>query len=135
MIGKSLNERFALGQLDGGRAALVLERALATMAKPLVEVRARGPKMVACLVVDADKLAVRLCRDLGFDLKRGATAVFGLDGADAARLFTDLSEAQRAWLAEPCGPRETKVLLVARGLALLTLTAEDGKVSVRSAAS
>jgi hypothetical protein len=132
MIGKSLRERFELGRLDDARAQAVLERALAATAKPLVEVRAESAEMIACLVVDADKRAVRLCRDLGFELRLGATTVFGLRGADAATLFPALEEPERAWLREPCGPRETKVLLVAGGIALLSLTLEDGKVTVRA---
>lgn len=130
MIGKPLSQRYELGGLEPDKAAAVLEAQLATHAKPLVEVRAQDAKMVACLVVQADKLAARLCRDLGFEIRPGGTAVFGLLGADAARLFSPLSEAQRAWLAEPSGARETKVVLVAGGIALLSLVAEGGKVAI-----
>jgi hypothetical protein len=86
--------------------------------------------MIACLVVRADKLALRLCRDLGFDMRPGGTAVFGLLGPDAARLFPRLAEQQRKWLETPCRPRETKVLLVAGGVALLSLETSEGKVEI-----
>jgi len=88
--------------------------------------------MVACVFVRADDVALRLCRQLGLRMKRGATAVFGLLGPDAARLFDSLDEHQRAWLAVPCGPRETKVLLVARGLAVLSIETADRKVAMRA---
>ncbi len=132
MIGKSLNERFELGPLDGARATSILEAQLATQARALVEVRAQDAKMIACLVVDADKRAVRLCRELGFDMRPDGTAVFGLLGADAARLFPRLTDDQRTWLEQPCGARETKVLLVAGGIALLSLVTQDGRVSVNA---
>lgn len=131
MIGKSLRERWELGQIDPDEAALVLKEQLASHARPLVEVRAQDPRMIACLVVRADKAALRVCRGLGFEMKPNASAVFGLLGADAARLFTQLSDRERAWLETACGPRETKVLLVAQGgLALLSLETSDGKLTV-----
>ena len=86
--------------------------------------------MVACLFVRADKLGVRVCKDLGFDLRPGATAVFGLLGEDAARLFPDLPAHERAWLATPCSARETKVLLIAGGRAMLSLQAHEGRVTI-----
>ena len=130
MIGKPLSERYELGRLDPAKAGAILEEILPTQAKPLVEVRAQDAKMVACLVVRADKLALQLCRDLGFDMRPDGTAVFGLLGADAAKLFVRLPDHQRKWLATPCGPRETKVLLVAGGIALLSLETHDGKVAI-----
>jgi len=130
MIGKSLSERHTLSALPPERAVAVLTSMLASQARHLVEVRAQDAGMVACLVVRADKLSVRVCRDLGFRLKLGATAVFGLQGTDAATLFPALPEAQRTWLETPCGPRETKVLLIAGGTALLSLETADGKVAI-----
>ncbi len=133
MIGKSLNERHKLGALSAKIAIARLQEVLATQAKPLVEVRAQDARMIACLVVEADKLAVRTCRSMGFDLKPGATAVFGLIGADVARFFDELTEAQRAWLETPCGARETKVLLVAGGIGLLSVESNDGEVAIHAA--
>lgn len=133
MIGKPLRDRFSLGPLDDARAVDVLRELLASHGRPLVEVRSKDARMIACVVVRADKLAVKQCRALGLDVKPGATAVFGLLGADAARLFERLDDAQRSWLETPCGPRETKVLLVAGGLALLSIRTEGGKVEVSAA--
>jgi hypothetical protein len=130
MIGKSLSQRHTLGALASDRAIAVLTSMLAAQAKNLVAVRAQDAGMVACLVVRADKLSVRVCRELGFQLKLGATAVFGLQGADAAALFPALPPAQRTWLETPCGARETKVLLIAGGTALLSLETVDGKVTI-----
>lgn len=130
MIGRSLSQRNTLGALAGERAVALLKEALASQAQHLVEVRAQDAGMIACLFVRADKLSVRICRGLGFRLKLGATAVFGVQGADAARLFPELTEEQRTWLETPCGPRETKVLLVAGGTALLSLETADGKVVI-----
>ena len=132
MIGKSLNERFKLAALSAETATATLKELLVSHAKPLVEVRAKDARMIACAFVRAEKPALRLCRSLGLDLEPGATAVFGLLGDDAARLFPDLPERHRAWLAAPCGPRETKVLLVAGGIGLLSLEASDGKVAITS---
>jgi hypothetical protein len=108
-----------------------LNEMLTSQAKPLVQVRAQGPAMIACLVVRADDDTVRFCRSLGFEVKQGGTGVFGLLGEDAARLFVDLSAPQRAWLAIPCGERETKVALIASGIALLSLETVDGKTTIR----
>jgi hypothetical protein len=135
MIGKSLNERHKLGTLSAESAIATLQATLAEQAKPLIEVRAQDARMIACLIVRADKLAVRLCRSMGFDLKQGATAVFGLLGSDVVRFFTDLgiSQHQKSWLEAPCGPRETKVLLVAGGVGLLSIETNEGKVSITAA--
>ena len=69
---------------------------------------------------------------LGFEVKRGGSGVFGLLGDDAAKLLTQLTSAERKWLATPCGPRETKVFLVAGGTALLSLETEGGKVVIKA---
>jgi hypothetical protein len=130
MIGKSLNERYTVGHLQAARAARIMNDVLAAQAHHLVAVRAEDARMIACLVVRADPASVRLCRDLGFAVKRGATGVFGLLGDDAAGLFPQLSEAQRDWLSAGCGPRETKVLLIAGGTALVSLETSAGKVAM-----
>ncbi len=133
MIGKSLSERYTLGMLAPDQAVSLMEGLLASHGKPLVEVRARDPRMVACLVARADDASVRFCRTLGFRLSRGGTGVFGLVGTDAARVFADLPEQQRTWLETPCGPRETKVVLVTDGKrALLSIDTSEGKVSIRA---
>ncbi len=132
MIGKSLNERYGkLLPLAPEDAVARLEEVLAARAKDVVEVRAQDERAIACVVLRADAGAVRLVRDLGLDVKPGGTAVFGLLGPDAAKAFeTTLPQHQREWLARPCGARETKVLLLAGGIALLSIVAEGGKVSV-----
>ncbi len=95
----------------------------------------QDPGMIACLFVEADKAVVRLCRTLGFELKPGGTGVFGLQGDDVARLFAGLlTPTQREAASQPCGPRETKVLLLAGGVALLSVDAEAGRVDVRAIA-
>lgn len=134
MIGKSLNERYgvAMRPLAGAQATAILEEALASLAKPIVEVRAQDARMIAVVVVRADAAAERMCRALGFEVKPGGSGVFGLAGADAAKLFARLGDRERAWLEAPCGARETKVLLVAGGVALLSLETADGKVTVRA---
>ncbi|MBS2014552.1 MAG: hypothetical protein JST00_16820 [Deltaproteobacteria bacterium] len=130
MIGRSLNERFVLGLVPGPRAIALLEEAMATQSRRIVDIRAQGATMIAVLFVNADRQAVKLCRELGMSLAKGATAVMGLEGEDAARLFPSLPEAERSWLREPCGARETKVLLISGGRAPLSLTIADGKVTV-----
>ncbi len=130
MIGRKLSERHARGAIAPERARSLLDQALVAHAASLVQVRAQGPTMVACLVVQADDATVRLCRALGFEGKRGGTGVFGLVGSDATRLFPYLAEPERAWLETPCGPRETKVLLLAGGTALFSLETNDGKVVI-----
>ena len=131
MIGKSLTERHEQRPLPAYRAEAILREVLETQARPLVEVRARDARMIACLVVRADKLAVRLCRSLGIDIKPGATAVFGLLGTDAATLFADVAADRRGWLEAPCARRETKILLIADGgTALLSLETSSGSVAI-----
>jgi hypothetical protein len=136
MIGKSLRERY------GGRSVLpetesvaLLTELLPSQAEYLVQVRANDANMIACLIVRADDGAVRMCRMFGFEMKPGGTGVFGLAGPDTARAFPELAPHQRAWLAAPCGPRETKVLLVATGIGLLSLETVDGKVTITAIAN
>ena len=133
MIGKPLGARHALAKLDPARALAALQVVLAAQAAHLIAVRAKGPSMVACLVVNSDAYAVKLCRALGMDLKRGRTVVFGLEGDDASRWLEQLPKPDRAWLEAPCAERETKVLLVAGGLALISLETRDGKTTARVA--
>jgi hypothetical protein len=130
MIGKPLSERLAVAALDDGRAVAALEGLLASQGAPLVEVRSKGPGMVACLVANADQAAARLCKSLGFRIRRGATCVFGLAGADAARLFPLLGPEQRAFLEAPARARETKIVLVAGGLAVLSVDIEAGRAAI-----
>lgn len=132
MIGKSLHERHTLAPLSAPRAVALLTDAMKTQAAFVVEVRAQDARMIACLVLRADAPSIRLCRALGFDVRRGGSGVFGLLGEDAARLLADLPAADREWLATPCGPRETKVFLLAGGTALLSLETNDGKVVIEA---
>jgi hypothetical protein len=129
-MAKSHGETYALGPLTDDRAKAVLLEMLPSQAPHLVQVRAQDARMIACLVARANVASVRVCRSLGFDLKRGATGVFGLLGEDAARLFSHLPSHHREWLAAPCGPRETKVLVIAGGIGLLSLVTRDGKVEI-----
>jgi hypothetical protein len=135
MIGKPLSERTGLGPLKPDRAVAILTENLQANAAALVQVRAQDPRMVACLVVRAGKAAVRLCLELGLAMRPGGTGVVGFMGSDAARLFPGLTEAQKAWLKAPCGPRETKVLLLAGGIGLLSLETKAGQVVVMPAAT
>lgn len=130
MIGKSLRERWTLGALPAERAVTILTEMLATQAEHIVQVRVHDARMIACVVVRADDASIRLFRGLGFRLKRHSTVVIGLLGADAARAFGELPANQREWLDAPCGPRETKVFLVAGGTALLSLETNAGKVAI-----
>jgi hypothetical protein len=131
MIGKSLRERNTLGALSVERAVRALTAVLPSLARPLVEVRAQNERMIACVFVSADKPSARLCKELGFELKPGATAVFGLLGEDASSVLPGLDDSRRAWLEAPCGARETKVFLVAAGgTALLSIESNGGKVAV-----
>jgi len=130
MIGKSLRERNTLSALSAERAVAVLTDVLPSQARHLVQIRARNERMIACVFVAADKPTARLCKELGFHLKSGATGVFGLLGEDAARVLPALDESRRAWLEAPCGPRETKVFLAAGGTAFLSIETIDGKVTV-----
>ena len=130
MIGKSLRERHGLGGLQDERAVSIVTEALASQAERLVQVRSQDVRMIACLVVRADAASIRICRALGFDVRPGGTGVFGLLGVDVVRFLPDLPLRQREWLETACGPRETKVLLVCGGTALLSLATNDGKVVV-----
>ncbi len=132
MIGKPLSERYGidLRPLESERAAAIVRERLGEDGAALVQVRARDAHMIACLFVRADPTAVRLCKELGLDLTPGGTGVVGLLGTDAARLFAQLAEHRRAWLETPCGPRETKVLLIAGGIAMVSIETNDGRVVV-----
>ena len=130
MLGRSLNARHALSPLAPARATALLTRAVSTHAQEIVAVRAQDASMVACVVVRADRLTVRTCRALGLEMKEGASAVFGLQGADAARLFQGLKPHQIAWLEEAADARETKVLLLSGAYALASVVAEGGKVTL-----
>jgi hypothetical protein len=136
MIGKPLSERYGidLRPLDGDDAVAIVRERLAENGAALVQVRARDARMIACLFVRADATAVRLCRELGLEITLGGSGVVGLLGSDAARLFSNLAEPRRAWLEAPCGARETKVLLVAGGIAMLSIETNDGKVAVTAVA-
>lgn len=134
MIGKPLSERSGLGPLKPERAVAILAENLEANAAALVQVRAQDPRMVACLVVRAGKAAVRLCLELGLAMRPGGTGVVGFMGSDAARLFPGLTDAQKAWLSASCGPRETKVLLLAGGIGLLSVETKAGQVVVTPAA-
>ena len=137
MIGKSLRERHALGLLSEDVAVATMTEMLGSHATPTVQVRAKDARMIACVVANADEASVRLCKYLGFRVPLGGSLVFGLLGADAARLLAarpdvgPLTAAHRAWLAAPCGPRETKVVLFASGVALVSVEANAGEVVVR----
>ncbi len=126
MIGKSLSARHRLSALAPDVAVAALTQALAVHGKLLVEVRASDPRMLACLVLSADEAAVRFCRSLGFRMRLGGSGVFGMLGDDAARVVPGLSEGEQAFVRAPCGERQTKVLLVAGGRALLTIEVESG---------
>lgn len=132
MIGKSLGERFGLVALAPEKAMALLTDALPRLAKPIVEVRAQN--LIACVVLDATAAARELCRKAGLEIKPNGTGVFGLAGGDVTTLFAQLhlSETQSAWLIAPNGPRETKVLLLAGGFALVALDVDGSNVSVRA---
>jgi hypothetical protein len=131
MIGKSLNERHGVGVLDRDAATAILKDVLRSHAKPIVDVRARDARMIACVVADADDAGMRLCRRFGLELRRGGVGVFGVLGADVMRVFPSLTAAQAEWVTVPCGLRETKVLLMAGGkIALLSLDTNEGQVRV-----
>ncbi len=130
MIGKSRNDRFVLGSIPEERAVAILREVLGAQAAHLVEVRAQDPRMIGVLFVRADKLTVRVCKELGLAIEPGATGVLGLLGEDAVRLFPDLPEHERAWLRVPCGTRETKVLLIAGGRALLSIETNGAAVTI-----
>ena len=133
MIGKSLTERSSFGPLSAKDAERLCKEALTTHAAPIVEVRTKDPRMVVCVVVRADTLTVRVCKNLGFDLKRGASAIFGFLGEDAARVFPELGAERHAWLGTPNALRETKVLLLSGGFALLSLHTNGKKVTLEHA--
>lgn len=131
MIGRSLQERHGLAALDSERAVALLRPILESHGKPIVEVRAKDPRMIACVVADADEASVRLCRRLGFELRPGGVGVVGILGDDAVRLFPVLAGERAAWATTPSAARETKVILVAEGgTAFLSVEADGGRVTV-----
>lgn len=130
MIGKSLRERTTFGPLSEKDATRLCKEAMATHAAPIVETRTKDPRMIVCVVVRADALTQRVCKNVGFELKKGTTAVFGVLGEDAAEAFPELGPEHLAWLAAPNEPRETKILLLSGGFALLSLTTESGRVTL-----
>jgi hypothetical protein len=131
MIGKSLSARYTLSPLAPDVAVAALKDALSSHGKLLVEVRASDPQMLACLIVRADEAAVRFCRTLGFRMRPGGSGVFGLRGEDAARVVPGLSPAEQAFVQTPCTVRQTKVLLISDGRALLSIDIEEGGGRVR----
>lgn len=131
MIGRSLNERHLPARLAPDVAEATLRAALDAHARALVDVRRQDPALVAVLVLAADKPAGRLCKSLGFEVRPGGSGVFGVPGDALARLLAPLLDAEAAWLAAAAGARETKLLLVAGGLALASVEAADGRVDVR----
>ncbi|MBL9113250.1 MAG: hypothetical protein JNM74_28450, partial [Myxococcales bacterium] len=78
MIGKPLSARLSFGPLSSDDATRLAREALASHAAPIVEVRRRGQGMVVVCVLRADGLTLRVCKNLGFDLRRGSSAVFGV---------------------------------------------------------
>ncbi len=136
MIGKSLNERFATHRFTSDRAKDLLDETMRTHAQEIVAVRARGPEMVAIVVLGSKKAkkenaATLVCRELGFQMKPGGTGVVGVAGTDVPGVIPSLSEARRAWLATPSAANETKVVLAEAGIAFLAIDVEDGKVTTR----
>lgn len=130
VIGKPLSARLSFGPLSSDDATRLAREVLRTHAAPIVEVRRKGAGMVVVCVLRADGLTLRVCKNLGFDLRRGSSAVFGVLGEEAARAFPELGEARLGWLAEPSGPRQTKLLVLSGGFALVAVEAEGSAVSV-----
>lgn len=128
MIGKSLRERMSFGPLSVSDTERLCKEVVASHARALVETRAKSPRMVVCAVVRAEGLTLRVCKNLGFDLKRGATAVFGVRGEDVPAAFPELGPPRHEWLAVPSRDRETKLLVLSGGFALVGLRIEDGVV-------
>ena len=121
MIGKPLSERYGveLRPLASERAVAILRERLGVDGAALVQVRARDAKMIACLFVDADEAAVRLCRLLGLELTLGDGGGRLPWGIDAARLFGVARPSHLesgSWLESTVRPRARigKVLLVCR---------------------
>ena len=130
MIGKSLRARFELTPIPDARACALVVQALDSHAQDIVLVRSQGPAMVACVVLRADRVVARTCRGLGLEIKEGHDGVFGLLGTDLVRLIAGLTQPQIEWLVAPAGERETKVLLLAGGLGLVSVHTEAGRVRV-----
>ena len=128
MIGRSLSERHGVpSMLSASEATTALTAALPTHGQHLVEVRAQD--MIAVVVLDAHAGSQKLLEDIGLSLETGRSAVFGLAGVDAAKTFASLN--QRAWFEAPLGPRETRVVLVTTGLALVSIEVASGKTTMR----
>jgi hypothetical protein len=134
MIGKPLSERYGvqLRPLGSDEAVAIVRERLDADGAALVQVRARDPLLVACLFVRAGAAEVRLCRELGLELALGGSGVVGLLGVDAARLFAKLAPERRAWLERRSEARETRVLLFAGGVGMVSVLAETGKVEIRA---
>ncbi len=128
MIGKPLSQRQGvLTMLSAEEATAALAAALKAQGRHIVEVRAQ--QMVAIVVLDAHPASQKLLEGIGLSLQSGSSAVFGLAGADAANTFASLNH--RGWFEAALGPRETKVVLVTTGLALVSIEIEGGKTSMR----
>lgn len=131
MIGKGLHDRHDLPALEDDLARRRMEEAMVQLGKAIVEVRARDPEMVACVVLRADDAAVRLCKKLGLRIKPAGSAVFGLLGKDAGAVLGSRASARKEWLATPSRATETKVVLVAGGIAFFTIVVEGGRVDLQ----
>lgn len=129
MIGKSLRERMSFGPLSTAETERLCKEVVASHARAIVEIRAKSPRMIVCAVVRAEGLTLRVCKSLGFDMKRGASAVFGVLGADVPAAFPELGLERHAWLAVPNDDRETKMLVLSGGFALVALRIEGPTVS------
>lgn len=129
MIGKSLTERSSFGPLSLADTERLAKEIVASHARAIVETRAKSAKMVVCAVVRAEGLTLRVCKNLGFDLKRGASAVFGVRGDDVPSAFPELGPDHHAWLAVPSVDRETKMIVLSGGYAVLGLKIEGGSVA------
>lgn len=130
MIGRSLKERHGvLPLLPPDRAREALSSAMPKHGPDLVEVRKQG--LIAVMVLDAHDGSIRLLESIGLQIAPGGSAVFGLAGPDAAEMFPSLN--QRAWFEAPLGPKETRVVLVTAGLALVSIDVEPGGAVIRVA--
>ncbi|MFO0676202.1 MAG: hypothetical protein U0169_06690 [Polyangiaceae bacterium] len=132
MIGRSLNQRHSLAPLSGDVASKELTALLRTHARPIIEVRAKGASMIVVAVVRATTPVVKRMHSLGIEVREGATALFGLDGEDAAGLFPEFGADGAEWFRTPAEARETKILLFAGGTALASIRTEAGEVSVEA---
>jgi len=129
MIGKSLRERATFGPLSAAETERLCREVVASHPRAIVETRAKSPRMVVCAVVRATGLTLRVCKSLGFDIKKGASAVFGVLGEDVPAAFPELGAERHGWLAVPSEERETKMLVLSGGFALVALRIGSGGVS------